>query len=109
MTKISKLGRGLDILLGQANTNKNADSDDELKMLSVDSLQRGKLQPRDDINPETLNELATSITSQGVIQPLIVRRVTYDKFEIIAGERRWQASKLAGLTKVPVIIREIDD
>jgi len=80
-----------------------------MQMLSVKSLQRGKFQPRDDIDPDTLNELAESITSQGVIQPLVVRKITYDKFEIIAGERRWRAAQIAGLSEVPVIVREIDD
>lgn len=108
MAKISKLGRGLDILLGQVN-NSTKDPDHGMKMLNVSDLQRGKYQPRDDFDPEALNELAASITSQGVIQPLVVRKVTYDKFEIIAGERRWHAAKIAGLTEVPVIVREIDD
>jgi len=110
MAKISKLGRGLDILLGQVSSaGGQSDSEHNLKLLSVDALQRGKFQPRDDIDPDTLNELADSITSQGVIQPLVVRKVTYDKYEIIAGERRWRAAKIAGLDKVPAIVREIDD
>jgi len=110
MAKISKLGRGLDILLGQVSSAEGkSNSEHNLKLLSVNALQRGKFQPRDDIDPETLNELANSITSQGVIQPLVVRKVTYDKYEIIAGERRWRAAKIAGLDEVPVIIREIDD
>jgi len=110
MAKISKLGRGLDILLGQVSSaNNQSDSNNNLKMLNVNSLQRGKFQPRDDINPETLNELAESITSQGVIQPIVVRKITYDKYEIIAGERRWRAAQIAGLNEVPAIIREIDD
>ena len=110
MAKISKLGRGLDILLGQVGTNtENSQTNNSMRMLSVNSLQRGKFQPRDDIDTETLNELAASITSQGVIQPLVVRKVTYDKYEIIAGERRWHAAQIAGLEEVPVIVREIND
>jgi ParB family chromosome partitioning protein len=110
MTKISKLGRGLDILLGQVGTNtENSETNNSMRMLSVNSLQRGKFQPRDDIDTETLNELAASITSQGVIQPLVVRKITYDKYEIIAGERRWHAAQIAGLEEVPVIVREIND
>ncbi len=110
MAKISKLGRGLDILLGQVSSaNSQFNSENNLKMLNVSALQRGKFQPRDNINPETLKELADSITSQGVIQPLVVRKLTYDKYEIIAGERRWRAAKIAGLDKIPVIVREIDD
>ncbi len=110
MAKISKLGRGLDILLGQVSNEDNQSGNNSgLSMLAVGALQRGKFQPRDDIDPDTLNELADSITSQGVIQPLVVRKVTYDKYEIIAGERRWRAAQIAGLTEVPVIVREIDD
>ncbi len=110
MAKISKLGRGLDILLGQVSEGSDEQaSNNGMKMLNVDELQRGKLQPRDDIDPDTLNELAASITSQGVIQPLVVRKITYDKYEIIAGERRWRAAQIAGLNEVPVIVREISD
>ncbi|CAC9434055.1 Chromosome (plasmid) partitioning protein ParB [Bathymodiolus heckerae thiotrophic gill symbiont] len=107
MANSSKLGRGLDILLGQ--TADNSQSDNNLKTLDVDKLQRGKFQPREEINPDTLNELANSITAQGIIQPLVARKITYDKYEIIAGERRWRAAKIAGLTKVPVIVRNIND
>ncbi len=110
MAKISKLGRGLDILLGQTGDNNNAqNSNENMKLLGVENLQRGKFQPRDDFDADALNELANSITSQGVIQPLVVRKITYDKYEIIAGERRWRAAQIAGLAEVPVIIREIDD
>ncbi len=109
MAKTSKLGRGLDILLGQVSDENQTNENNGMQMLDVTSLQRGKFQPRDDIDLDTLNELAESITSQGVIQPLVVRKVTYDKYEIIAGERRWRASQIAGLTEVPVIVREIDD
>jgi len=107
MANSSKLGRGLDILLGQSTNNKLPDNN--LKMLSVNELQRGQFQPRDDFNPDTLNELANSISAQGVIQPLVVRKVTYNKYEVIAGERRWRAAKIAGLKEVPVIVREIND
>ncbi|MDC9714548.1 MAG: ParB/RepB/Spo0J family partition protein [Gammaproteobacteria bacterium] len=107
MINSSKLGRGLDILLGQ--TADNSQSDNNLKILGINTLQRGKFQPREEINPDTLNELANSIIAQGVIQPLVARKITYDKYEIIAGERRWRAAKIAGLTEVPVIVRNIDD
>jgi ParB family chromosome partitioning protein len=107
MTNPSKLGRGLDILLGQASSNEQ--SDNNLKILRINELQRGQFQPRDDVNPDTLNELANSISAQGIIQPLVARKITYDKYEIIAGERRWRAAKIAGLTEVPVIVREIND
>ncbi|SHA24840.1 Chromosome (plasmid) partitioning protein ParB [Bathymodiolus thermophilus thioautotrophic gill symbiont] len=107
MTNSSKLGRGLDVLLGK--TIDNGQSGNNLKILNINELQRGKFQPREDINPDTLKELANSITAQGIIQPLVVRKVTYDKYEVIAGERRWRAAKIAGLKKVPVIVREIND
>ena len=107
MAKISKLGRGLDILLGQASDE--GASGNNMKIMEVGALQRGKFQPRDDIDPDTLNELANSIASQGIIQPIVVRKVAYDKYEIIAGERRWRAAQIAGLSEVPVIVREIDD
>ncbi|SMN11893.1 Chromosome (plasmid) partitioning protein ParB [uncultured Candidatus Thioglobus sp.] len=108
MANNSKLGRGLDILLGQTTT-AGEQSDNSLKILKIDALQRGKFQPREDIDPDTLNELAVSISSQGIIQPLVARKISFDKYEIIAGERRWRAAKIAGLTKVPVIVREIND
>jgi ParB family chromosome partitioning protein len=72
-------------------------------------MQRGKYQPRQDINPEKLQELADSIKAQGIIQPVLVRKLGFEKFEIIAGERRWRAAQLAGLQQVPVVIKEIDD
>lgn len=110
MAKTPKLGRGLDALLGQIPVADNQDGDNNnLITLSVDALQRGKLQPRDDIDPDTLNELANSITSQGIIQPLVVRQISQKKYEIIAGERRWRAAKIAGLKEVPVIVRKIND
>ena len=110
MAKNSKLGRGLDILLGQTPSSDNiTDEFKGLTSMNVKSLKRGKFQPRDDIDNETLIELASSITSQGVIQPLVVRNISNKKYEIIAGERRWRAAKIAKLKEVPVIVRDIDD
>lgn len=110
MAKNSKLGRGLDILLGQTPSSDNiTDEFKGLTSMNVKSLKRGKFQPRDDIDNETLKELASSITSQGVIQPLVVRNISNKKYEIIAGERRWRAAKIAKLKEVPVIVRDIDD
>ncbi len=110
MAKNSKLGRGLDILLGQTSSSDNiTDEFKGLTSMNVKSLKRGKFQPRDDIDNETLKELASSITSQGVIQPLVVRNISNKKYEIIAGERRWRAAKIAKLKEVPVIVRDIDD
>ncbi len=107
MTMSSKLDRGLDILLGQVPNSDQPNSN--LKNLDINKLQRGQFQPRDDIDSDTLSELANSISTQGIIQPLITRKIAYDKYEIIAGERRWRAAKIAGLNKVPVIIRKIND
>ena len=100
------LGRGLDALLGDVSANEEKH---QLQTLPIEYMQRGKYQPRKDINPEKLQELADSIKAQGIIQPIVVRQVSYDKYEIVAGERRWRAAQMSGLTQVPVVIKEIDD
>ena len=100
------LGRGLDALLGDVSANEEKH---QLQTLPIEYMQRGKYQPRKDINPEKLQELADSIKVQGIIQPIVVRQVSYDKYEIVAGERRWRAAQMSGLTQVPVVIKEIDD
>jgi ParB family transcriptional regulator, chromosome partitioning protein len=101
------LGRGLDALLGEMPSTSN----DEMgsHSLPIEVLQRGKYQPRRDINPEKLQELANSIAMQGIVQPIIVRGISHGRYEIIAGERRWRAAQIAGLHHVPVIIKEMDD
>ena len=101
------LGRGLDALLGDISVAE--EKKQHLQSLPIESMQRGKYQPRKDLNPEKLQELADSIKAQGVIQPIIVRKRSFEKYEIVAGERRWRASQLAGLTQIPVVIKEIDD
>ena len=117
------LGRGLDALLGASNAAKPAEADMEqgvtapdasaadkaLKELPVDLIQRGKYQPRKDIEPESLQELADSIKVQGVLQPIVVRPISDRKYEIIAGERRWRATQLAGLDSIPAVIRDVSD
>lgn len=103
------LNRGLDALLGNISNDSNKEEGHQLHTLPIEYLQRGKYQPRKDINPEKLQELADSIKAQGVIQPVVVRQIGLEKYEIIAGERRWRASQLAGLQQVPVVIKEIDD
>ncbi|MDD5410991.1 MAG: ParB/RepB/Spo0J family partition protein [Methylobacter sp.] len=103
------LNRGLDALLGNMSNDSNKEEGHQLHTLPIEYLQRGKYQPRKDINPEKLQELADSIKAQGVIQPVVVRKIGLEKYEIIAGERRWRASQLAGLQQVPVVIKEIDD
>ncbi|MCK4840935.1 MAG: ParB/RepB/Spo0J family partition protein [Methylococcales bacterium] len=104
------LGRGLNALLGEIE-EAGQEKSENLKTLPIEFLQRGKYQPRNDMNPETLQELADSIKAQGVIQPIIVRRLAgqNEKYEIIAGERRWRAAQLAALQEVPVVIKDIDD
>ncbi len=105
------LGRGLDALLGNsANTPASSNSESErLRDLPIESLQPGKYQPRSTMDKERLAELADSIRAQGLIQPIIVRPISRDRFEIIAGERRWRAAQLASLREVPCVVRETDD
>ena len=124
------LGRGLEALLAGSKTLADATEvpletqapasakplkeepapvDGSLKHMPVEFIQPGRYQPRIDMRPEALEELANSIRSQGVMHPLVVRPIAAGKYEIIAGERRWRASQLAGLDKIPVIIREVED
>lgn len=104
------LGRGLDALLGEIGEIPIEQvKSNSLKTLPVEFLQRGKFQPRKDIDPEKLQELASSIKAQGIVQPVVVREIATEQYEIIAGERRWRAAQLAGLYEIPVIISNIDD
>jgi len=114
------LGRGLDALLGGAMA---ADSDNNhietgapdqevdgtLKNIAIEFLQRGKYQPRRDMHPEALEELADSIRTQGIMQPIVVRPIDEERYEIIAGERRWRAAQIAGLDAVPALVRHVPD
>ncbi|MFZ2314149.1 MAG: ParB/RepB/Spo0J family partition protein [Gammaproteobacteria bacterium] len=114
MVKKRGLGKSLNALLAYKATpaetteNEVSTSYEQLCDLPVDRIQRGKYQPRREMDAESLEELASSIRAQGIIQPLIVRPFG-DKYEIIAGERRWRAAQMAGMTDVPVIIRDIPD
>lgn len=101
------LGRGLDALLGIDTSADNAAG--ELRLLTVTQLQPGRYQPRTGMDQERLAELAESIKAQGVIQPIVVRELSTDRFEIIAGERRWRAAQLAGLVEVPAVVRAVAD
>lgn len=106
MAKPNKgLGRGLDALL----TGGRSEKDDVLKELNVTMLKPGKYQPRSHMDTASLNELAASIKAQGVMQPILVRQLSDSSYEIIAGERRWRAAQLAGLSHVPVLVRSVTD
>ena len=117
------LGRGLDALLGQMSASRAATGapalpGDELAKLPLDQLQRGRYQPRVDMREEALEDLASSIRAQGVVQPIVVRPLEMpgaapgsapSRYEIIAGERRWRAAQMAGLETIPAIIRRVPD
>jgi ParB family chromosome partitioning protein len=121
--KKKHLGRGLDALLGSNRPSQAvgtsgplaggespvAAEEGALRELPVDLVQRGKYQPRRDIEPESLQELADSIRAQGVMQPIVVRPISDRRYEIVAGERRWRATQLAGLDVIPALIRDVSD
>lgn len=124
MNDKKKLGKGLDVLLSRGSTETMAsllgkpkdrtppqavEKDGDLKNIPVDLIQRGKYQPRTDMHEEALEELAASIRVQGVMQPIVVRPISSDKYEIIAGERRWRATQIAGLDSIPAIIKPVGD
>jgi ParB family chromosome partitioning protein len=126
MQKKPTLGRGLAELLGQTSAPRpppggepqpaaGAPAGETLARLPLDVLQRGRYQPRIDMRPETLEELAASIKAQGVVQPIVVRPIgpsaagQSQRYEIIAGERRWRAAQIAGLADIPAVIRHIPD
>jgi ParB family chromosome partitioning protein len=104
MMKQKGLGRGLDALLGRDEPPK-----DSLMTLAVNRIRPGKYQPRTKMDQEALAELAASIKSQGLMQPVLVRPVDRDRYELIAGERRWRAAQMAGLDHVPALVREVPD
>ena len=105
MAKVKGLGRGLDALLG----SDDAPAQDRLFDIPVESLQPGRYQPRTQIDPAAIADLAESIRTQGVIQPILVRVIEEGRYEIIAGERRWRAARMAGLDTVPALVREVRD
>ena len=118
-TKKRGLGRGLEALLGTGNKGaapaaESQESGEGLRFLPIQAMQPGKYQPRTGMDPAKLTELAESIKAQGLIQPIVVREIGTGKdgqprYEIIAGERRWRAATQAGLSDVPVVLREVDD
>ncbi len=103
------LGRGLEALLGPSGDDANKDMGEQVMTLALGKLQAGKYQPRSRMDESSLMELAESIKSQGIMQPILVRPIGSGKYEIIAGERRFRASKLAGLQEVPVLVRAVPD
>ena len=107
MVKQKGLGRGLDALL--AHDGGIDDTEESLQNMPISQLQPGKYQPRTNMDQSTLAELAESIKAQGIMQPILVRPVGEGQYEIIAGERRWRAAQLAGLTEVPVLVRTVPD
>ena len=126
MTSKRKLGKGLDVLLSRGSTEtmasllgtpkdrttqppQGAEKGGDLKNIPIELIQRGKYQPRTDMHEEALEELAASIRAQGVMQPIVVRPISSDKYEIIAGERRWRASQIAGIDTIPAIIKTVGD
>ncbi len=131
MNDKKKLGKGLDALLSSGSSQMMAsllggrpretalspargdgptpDRDGDLKNIPVDLIQRGKYQPRTDMHEEALEELSASIKTQGVMQPIVVRPISSEKYEIIAGERRWRATQMAGLDTIPAIVKPVGD
>jgi ParB family chromosome partitioning protein len=108
------LGRGLDALLATSQAGRTSGSElpeklGELQKIPLEFLQPGKYQPRKDMSSEALEDLASSIRSQGIIQPIIVRQISEDKYEIIAGERRWRAAQIAQLDVIPCLIKDVPD
>jgi ParB family chromosome partitioning protein len=118
--KRESLGKGLDALMsglvigdafdeGSLAKTKAKASNHSIEELPVEFLERGEYQPRRNFDPVTLTELSDSIASQGVMQPIIVREIASNRYEIVAGERRWRAAQQAGLQNIPAIVRQIDD
>ena len=107
VAKMKGLGRGLDALL--AGNDAPATTGDQTAMLKLEQLQAGKYQPRTRMDEASLAELAESIKAQGVMQSILVRPVAGSRYEIIAGERRWRAARMAGLREVPVVVRDVSD
>jgi len=105
------LGRGLTALLGNSDVEKMIEptNESELRNIDVDLIYRGPWQPRTHFDEESLQELADSIAAQGVVQPIVVRQISENRFEIVAGERRWRASQKAGLSQIPAVVKTFSD
>jgi ParB family transcriptional regulator, chromosome partitioning protein len=109
MAKVRGLGRGLDALLGAGDEPAAGAAGETLAALAVETLQPGRYQPRGRVDPESLAGLTESIKSQGVMQPILARPLGGGRYEILAGERRWRAARMAGLATVPALVREVSD
>ncbi|KTD19546.1 ParB/RepB/Spo0J family partition protein [Legionella londiniensis] len=109
VVKRGGLGRNLSALLSHTEIKLSEADTPHSRKLAIHSLQPGKYQPRREIEESTLAELSESIKKQGLLQPIVVRPVAHERYEIIAGERRWRACQLAGMQEIPVIVREVDD
>lgn len=112
MVRKPGLGKGLDILLSSSRKSASSgveDKDSSMRLLPVDKIQKGKYQPRTNMDPDALQQLADSITAQGLIQPIVVRPIPDNRYELVAGERRWRACQIAGLHDIPAVIRKIPD
>jgi ParB family chromosome partitioning protein len=108
--KKTVLGRNLSSMLSQATLQQvNSDNRDELRNLPLDMIQPGRYQPRSVFDEDRLAELADSIRAQGVVQPVVVRPVGENQFELIAGERRWRAAQIAGIDTIPAVVRDVPD
>ncbi len=111
--KRASLGRGLDKLLNNPSllddTPKSPSAKQGLQEISVECIQVGQYQPRKDMDVTALEQLANSIHQQGVLQPIVIRPISDDRYEIVAGERRWRAAQMAGLKKIPSVIKELSD
>ncbi len=110
MARKSGLGtRGLDELLSVKTKTDAQSSGETLRLVPIEEIQRGRYQPRLHMDPEELEELAASIRSQGLIQPVVLRKIEGQAYELIAGERRWRAAQMAGLGEIPAVIKDIPD
>ena len=108
-SKRNALGRGLSAMLARSEIDQQQQDQANLRELPVDLIQPGRFQPRTMMDPDKLQELADSIQAQGMVQPIIVRPVAANSFELIAGERRWRAAQMAGLHTVPAVVRDVSD
>jgi ParB family chromosome partitioning protein len=109
MVKKARLGKGLDALFGALEAPTPNGAPINMRLVPIDQIQPGRFQPRTRMDENSLRDLAASIQNQGIVQPVVVREIATGKFELIAGERRWRASQMAGLKDVPALVRQVPD